>query len=97
MPATRDAFAPPVFPQPPIPVHSPALATDAPVSGPRLRSFQNPCSLEIGPQAAADSFRVAACSHDVLLHLSAGEVSRGGSGGQDRLSSLASNVIGQRR
>ena len=104
MPATRDAFAPPVFPQPPIPVQGlPLTATAEPASGPRLRSFQNPCLLEMGLSAVetssspAAAMRIAACSQDVLLHLSAGEVSRGSAAGQDRLAALASHVIGQQR
>ena len=105
MPSVRDATAVPAFPQPPLALDGAVAALvaggEAPGGGGRLRSLQSPCSFIAGGSGSGGSssgggLTVAASSQDVLLHLSAGEVSRGGQG-QDRMSALASHVVGQQR
>ncbi|GAX74279.1 hypothetical protein CEUSTIGMA_g1728.t1 [Chlamydomonas eustigma] len=78
MPSTRDAHSHPVFPQPPF-----MLPSDSN----KVRSIQSPTCF------VSEGLTVAACSQDVLLHLSAGEIAHGQ--GQDRMGALASHVIGQ--
>ena len=98
MPAVRDATSTPAFPQPPFALRGVALPGDL-SGGERLRSLQNPSSFVVPPAGSNSSsggVTVSACSQDVLMHLSAGEVSRGVTG-QDRMQALASHVVGQRR
>jgi hypothetical protein len=83
MPSIRDAHSHPVFPQPPF-----MLPTTSGDSS-NVRSIQSPCCF------VSEDLTVAACSQDVLLHLSAGEIAH--SQGQDRMGALASHVIGQQR
>ena len=94
MPAVRDATATPAFPQPPFAIDAARLPAGC---GERLSSLQNPSSFVV-PTTAGGGVTVSACSQDVLMHLSAGEVSRGAQQqGQDRMQALASHVVGQRR
>ena len=97
MPAVRDATATPAFPPPPFALRGAAPSSDL-SGGERLRSLQNPSSFVVsgGSNGSGGGVTVSACSQDVLMHLSAGEVSRGVTG-QDRMQALASHVVGQRR
>ncbi|KAF8059983.1 POLA2 [Scenedesmus sp. PABB004] len=82
VPAVRDAFQAPTFPQPAI-----ALPADQ-----QLVSLQNPCSFD------AAGVRLAGSTTDVLRHLSAVELAKATPGAPaDRLAALASHVVGQRR
>jgi DNA polymerase alpha subunit B len=93
MPAVRDVTAVPAFPQPPLEA--------AGLAGSQLRSVQNPCSFSVGGSggeagaAQQPQLSVAACSQDVLLHLTGSEVAQGG--GADRMTALASHLLGQQR
>ncbi|KAF6255494.1 DNA polymerase alpha/epsilon subunit B-domain-containing protein [Scenedesmus sp. NREL 46B-D3] len=83
LPAVRDAFHHPTFPQP---------AIDLQAQEQQLVSLQNPCSFAAGPAL------LAAVTHDVLRPLSSAELARVAPGAPaDRLAALASHVIGQRR
>ncbi|WIA13462.1 hypothetical protein OEZ85_007042 [Tetradesmus obliquus] len=83
LPAVRDAFHDPTFPQP---------AIDLQAQDQQLVSLQNPCSFAAGPAL------LAAVTHDVLRPLSSAELARvDPAAPADRLGALASHVIGQRR
>ena len=58
-----------------------------------LKSLQSPSSFVAG------GVSFAASSHDIMMHLSACELSRGSlpEGGGGRLAALAGHLIGQRR
>lgn len=55
----------------------------------QLVSLQNPCTLRL------DGLALSCVTQDVLRHLSASELQRGPA--SDRISALASHVLGQRR
>ena len=86
VPSTRDATAAAAFPQPP-------LLEDGAVEAPRgaaVVAAANPAFF------AVNGVRFAACTQDVLRHLSAAEAARDGAGPADRMARLAAHLPGQR-
>ena len=105
VPSVRDAVADPVFPQPPLELD--ALGLDALLPERSSADREKPAGMTTIATANPGTFtingvRVAACTHDVLRHLSAAEAARedksaaGPSGGSDRMARLASHLPGQR-